>query len=107
MTERELENAVRRILKDLPTVWARHESDSRGARAGWPDWTFLQRAQCLGGAMFRELKRERENPTKAQQECLTYLDAAGLDADVWRPSDLLSGRIARELATLAGMGGGP
>jgi VRR-NUC domain len=104
MSERDLENAVRRILKDLPRIWARHESDSRGAVAGWPDWVFLRRAEHFGGAvMFRELKTAKGCLTAAQQECLAYLKAAGLDADVYRPADLLSGRIARELAALAGL----
>ena len=106
MTEREIEDAIRRILKDLPQIWARHETDSRGARAGWPDWTFLRRAigPRLGAAMFRELKTATGKLSAAQQECLAFLRAAGLDADVWREEDLRSGRIARELAALAGIG---
>ena len=103
MTERQLEDAMRRILRDLPDVWARHETDSRGARAGWLDWTFLRRNYDCGAAMFRELKTERGRLTRDQRECLAFLRAAGLDADVWRPSDLLSGRIARELAAVAGL----
>ena len=54
--------------------------------------------------MFRELKKQRGKVTADQQEWLDALTADGMDADVWRPSDLLSGRVARELAALAGMG---
>jgi hypothetical protein len=107
MTEREIEDAVRRILRDLPQIWARHETNSRGALAGWLDWTFLRRAHTDGAAMFRELKTATGKVSRAQQECLAFLRAAGLDADVWREEDLRSGRIARELAALAGLGRAP
>lgn len=107
MSEAELERGLRRILKDLPQVWARHETDSRGAREGFPDWMFLRRT-CghAGAAMFWELKTEKGKPTKAQAECLALMRAAGLNVGIRRPSDLLSGRIARELAALAGLDAG-
>lgn len=105
MSEAELERGVRRILKDLPSIWARHETDSRGAREGWPDWTFLRRCDTAGAAMFWELKTEKGRATRAQQECMALMRAAGLNVGIRRPSDLLSGRIARELAALAGLGG--
>ena len=53
--------------------------------------------------MYRELKRQKENPTKAQREWIAALEAAGADVDVWRPADWYSQRIARELAALAGL----
>ncbi len=56
-----------------------------------------------GGVLVRELKREGKNPTREQQQWLDFLAAAGIDAGVWRPSDLVSGRIARELAVVAGL----
>jgi hypothetical protein len=97
-----LEHALIKMLDDnFPAFLRQHNSDSRRAHRGWPDW-------AIGGprgVIFRELKRESEKPTKAQQAWLDALTASGADAGVWRPSDLLSGRIARELAALAGIGG--
>jgi hypothetical protein len=56
------------------------------------------------GVIFRELKRQDGKPTKAQQAWLDALTTAGMDAGVYRPSDLLTGRLAAELAALAGIG---
>jgi hypothetical protein len=104
MSERELENALRRILKDLPNVWHRHETDSRGATPGVPDWMFLRLGSPSGAAMWRELKTEKGRLSQAQKVCIAAMEAAGLDVAVRRPSDLLSGTLARELAALAGLG---
>ena len=101
MSERQLEDGIRRILADLPTVLAYHPWLSKNSASGFPDWVYVGR-----GVMFRELKTEKKKPTKAQQEWLDALTNAGGDAGVWRPSALLSGQIARELAALAGIGGG-
>ena len=104
MSEAELERGLRRILKDLEDrLWFRHETDSRGAREGWPDWTLMRRCDEDGAAMFWELKKEKGQPTKAQAECMALMKAAGLNVGIRRPSDLLSGRMARELAALAGL----
>lgn len=99
MSENELEQHLRRILADLPSVLAYHTHDSRHSPSGYPDWTFCGPA----GVLFRELKREIKKPTPAQAAWLSALRLARQDAGVWRPSDLLSGRVARELAALAGL----
>jgi hypothetical protein len=52
------------------------------------------------GTLFRELKRQGEYPTIPQNLCLQGLARTGMNAGVWRPSDLLSGRIAQEIADL-------
>jgi hypothetical protein len=103
MTERDLENGVRRILADLPSVLAYHTHDSRKSASGWPDWCFCGPR----GLLFRELKREGKKPTRAQEAWLAALRAAGQSADTWYPADLLDGTIARELAALAGLGRAP
>jgi hypothetical protein len=99
MSEDHLERAMRRILKDLPTVLAYHPRDSRRSASGWPDW-------CLvgpGGVLFRELKTVKGKVTPAQDEWLCALTDAGQDAGVWRPDSLLDGTIALELAAIAGV----
>lgn len=105
MSEAELERGVRRILKDLEKqhrkVLAYHVWSSKNSAAGYPDWCFCGSS----GVMWRELKRQAEDPTPDQQEWLDALTKAGMDAGTWRPSDLLSRRVARELAALAGIGG--
>ena len=99
MSENELEQHMRRILAGLPSVLAYHTHDSRHSPSGFPDWVFAGPQ----GVLFRELKREGKRPTPAQAEWLTALVRAGQDACVWRPSDLLTGRIARKLAAIAGL----
>lgn len=105
MSEAELQSKItsgtRRepgMCKQLGLTWY-HTRDSRGSDQGWPD--LVIGGGRSGRVIFRELKREGKDPTPAQRAWLGILTAAGLDAGVWRPSDLLSGRVARELAALA------
>ena len=107
-----LDYKLREMLRENFTgrlLW-QHNSDSRRAHTGWPDWVIARRYRSdghgIGGVLVRELKREKTQPTEDQMEWLAALKASGLDVGIWRPSDLLSGRIARELAALAGLGGG-
>lgn len=97
MTERQLEDQVRALVKDLGLkgfhVWQQH---AQRAERGFPDWVIAG----PGGHIFRELKREAEKPAPRQQEWLALLAFGGADAGVWKPSDLYSGRIARELTAL-------
>lgn len=98
MTEDALESNVRALVKDLGLlgfhVWRQH---ARRAASGFPDW-------CIsgpGGHIFRELKTETGKVTEAQQAWLDTLTAGGADARVWRPTQLLDGTVARELAGIA------
>jgi hypothetical protein len=100
MSEADVERAVAHNVKQLGLL-GYHTRDSRRSPEGWPDWVLCG----PGGVLFRELKRQQGNPTPQQQAWLDGLTAAGLDADVWRPADLLSGRIAREMAELTALGG--
>ena len=101
-SEADVENHVRRVLADLAKtgrpVLAYHTRDSRRSHAGYPDWC------CSGrnGVLFRELKRQGGRTTPDQDAWLDSFAANGLDAGVWRPSDCVSGRVARELAAIAG-----
>jgi hypothetical protein len=107
MSEEQLDRHVRGIIRDLEKYGRKvlhfHPWSSRNSAGGWPDW-----ALCgPGGFMLRELKKEREKPRPDQQEWLDMAAAAGISADTWRPSDLYSGRIARELSALAGLASSP
>lgn len=95
-----LEAHIRRLMKDL-NLRGYHTHDSRRSPDGYPDWTIVGQR----GVLFRELKREGKDPTGKQQEWLDDLAAAGADADVWRPSDLLSGRIQREMTAISYLAG--
>jgi hypothetical protein len=104
MSELQLERHVRQILRDLDVlgvIAGYHTHDSRRSPSGFPDWVFAG----AGGVIFRELKTARGKLTAAQVSWQRVLGAGGADAGIWRPADLMSGRIAAELAAVAGLGG--
>ena len=92
-----LDYHVRDILKDLG-LWGFHPLISIGSRKGWPDWTFIGK-----WIMYRELKTETGKLRPDQELVRDLILEAGGDWALWRPSDYLSGRIAHELAELAGL----
>ena len=100
MSEDALESEVRRMARQLGLKayhpWKLH---ARRASEGYPDWTIAGPR----GVIFRELKTQRGKVTPAQREWLDTLIDGGADAAVWRPSHLLDGTVAREMAALAGM----
>jgi len=96
MSEDTLEEAVRDLAKGLG-ILRYHTWNSRNSPAGWVDDVLIGRR----GVLFRELKKTTGTVTPKQVECHQALRNVGLDIDVWRPEDLTSGRIARELAAIA------
>ena len=62
---------------------------------GWPDLVLVHPRQRR--VLFRELKAADGVISDEQRWVEETLRAAGADADVWRPADLDSGRIQREL----------
>jgi len=98
MSESELEENIRALCKDLG-ILRFHVKDSRGTNAGLPDDILIG----PGGVLWRECKTQKGQLTKAQWAAANALNLAGQDWDTWRPADLLSGQIARELAALAGL----
>ncbi|MEU4231054.1 hypothetical protein AB0F17_42755 [Nonomuraea sp. NPDC026600] len=79
--------------------------NSEHSPAGFPDLFLVH--PVTGAVIIRELKRRRSNakqyrPTEAQQEWLTGLGVAGLDAKVWTNDDWFSGLIREELLRGAG-----
>jgi hypothetical protein len=99
MSEAQLEEHVRALCKDLG-ILRFHVKDSRGMNRGLPDDILIGAA----GVLWRELKTERGRLTLEQRTVGDALRALGQDYAIWRPSGLISGRIARELAALAGRG---
>ncbi|HEV2256109.1 MAG TPA: VRR-NUC domain-containing protein [Streptosporangiaceae bacterium] len=91
-----LDAHVRRLVADLGLL-RYHTHDARRSPKGFPDLVLAG----PGGVLFRELKTQRGQPTPEQQQWLDALAAANADVDIWRPADLLSRRIARELANIA------
>lgn len=68
----------------------------QGDGKGYPDLTIVG----PGGVMFRELKSEKGPCSSEQKVWIGRLETAGADVGVWRPADLRSGRIERELRAL-------
>lgn len=96
--EVELQNHV--ILLASALGWMHyHTHDSRRSPEGFPDLVLVHPSK--GWALFRELKTERGRYGPRQQEWLDGMSAAGLDAGTWRPRDVISGRVERELRGVA------
>lgn len=95
MTEAQFQDTVVAMCKLLGVAWY-HPFFSRRSAAGWPDL-----ALCGSRAfILRELKTDKGRLTRDQQEWGSRLRGAGQDWDVWRPGDLQSGRIQRELEAI-------
>lgn len=90
-----LDAHVRKLMKDLG-LWGYHPLNSIGSRKGWPDWTIIGNR-----IIYRELKSERGTLRPDQALVRDLILAAGGDWALWRPSDLLSGRIASELTAIS------
>lgn len=105
MTEDELKAAVFDLCKllHLRTAHFRPAKTAKGWRTavegdgqGWPDLII-----CGKRLIIRELKQQAKYPSPEQRAWIVALVAAGVDVAVWKPSDLASGRIARELKEIS------
>jgi VRR-NUC domain len=74
-----------------------HPYDSRRSASGWPDLAIAG----PGGILFAELKSQSGRVSPAQKEWISVLESSGQAVFTWRPADLLSGEINRELAAIA------
>ncbi len=101
MSERELEEHIRELCRGLG-VLRFHVRDSRGMNRGMPDDVLIG----AGGILWRECKTQKGRLTPEQQDTGEALAALGQDYALWRPADLLSGRIARELEIISGRAAG-
>lgn len=95
MKEAHLQGAVIDMCRLVGVAWY-HAYSSRRSVSGWPDL-----ALCGSrGFMLRELKTASGRLTTEQEQWGLMLRAAGVSWDVWRPGDLRSGRIQRELLAI-------
>lgn len=93
-SERQLQDHVMLVARALG--WrVYHTHDSRRSPAGFPDLVMVHAVQRR--TVFRELKAERGRMRPGQPEWLEDLGAAGQDAGVWRPRDVVSGEVERTL----------
>lgn len=105
MTEDDMLTAVLDLarLRGLHVAHFRPAKTERGWRTavqadgkGYPDLTIVG----PGGVLFRELKSDRGQLSAEQVTWSARLKSAGADFAVWRPVDLRSGRIEKELRAL-------
>lgn len=94
MTEAQFQAAVTDLCK-LLGVHCYHPYDSRRSVPGWPDLVLVGRT-----VIYRELKTATGRLTSAQTQWGLWLGDARQDWDVWRPEDLRSGRVHRELTAI-------
>lgn len=100
MTERNLQSAVLKLAGFHGYEVRYHTKDSRGSQAGFPDLVLASSKR--GRLLFRELKTDSGRMRPEQRVVLEVLGACGQDVGVWRPADLLSGRIVAELRAASG-----
>lgn len=95
MTEAALQAAVIRLCA-LLGVWWYHAYQPKRDNPGFPDLLMIG----ARGALWRELKRQDRHPTAIQSEVGLRMHRVGWDWSTWRPADLASGRIHRELEAI-------
>jgi hypothetical protein len=95
IAEIDLQHEVMGLCRDLG-LYHYHPWTSVNSAAGWPDSVIIGNR-----VLFRELKSQSGRLTREQAEVGRKLKAAGQNWRVWRPSDLLSGQIAKELTEVA------
>lgn len=108
MLEDALMSDVITMARDLAyLVYHPHRSDH--SEAGWPDLAMVRCNVVYGPPRFLvvELKRESDGTRKTelttmQQHWRDALIAAGVEWHLWRPSDLLSGRVFDVLSAAEG-----
>lgn len=96
MSEADLQKAVLDLC-GYRRIWHYHAYQPQRDNPGFPDLVLLG----PGGALFRELKKSTGRVSKAQAEVGDRMLLAGLNWAVWRPEDLRSGLIKREIEMIS------
>lgn len=92
MNEQRLQAAVIDMCK-IFGIACYHTYNSQRSAPGWPDLALCGARRFIT----RELKSEYGKVTPEQEHWGWMLRQAGIGWEVWRPDDLRSGRIQREL----------
>jgi hypothetical protein len=89
---------IEAILGQYRTVIWHHCPDSRGChgRPGMPDFIIAG----PGGKLWREAKPDGDRPRGDQLNWKYTLIALGCDYGVWTPTDVVSGRVRREIEAI-------
>ena len=95
MLEKPFQTRVIQLAKFHGFELVYHTHNSQRSAPGFPDLVMVSTRHKR--ILYRELKRTVGKVTTEQQAWLDALAAAGQDVGVWRPADLLSGRIVAEL----------
>lgn len=102
-SEEQLQNHV--ILTAKALGWIHyHTFSSRRSPVGFPDLVLVHPEKKI--CLVRELKAEKGRFRPMQQEWLAGLESTGIDAGVWRPSDVVSQRVQLELSAGTDFGTG-
>lgn len=102
-TEAQLQNHVIGLARVLGWDYY-HTHDSRRSPGGFPDLVLVHRGKSI--CLVRELKTEKGKFRPRQEDWLESLHAAGVDAGVWRPRDVVSQRVQLELSAGTSYGTG-
>ncbi|GAA5229238.1 hypothetical protein GCM10025779_00510 [Arthrobacter cryoconiti] len=95
MLEKPFQDGVLKLARFHGFSLAYHTHDSRRSVPGFPDLVLVN--PRAGRVLYRELKTSKGRLSPAQIEWLDGLTACGMDAGVWRPNDLDTGRVVAEL----------
>lgn len=95
MTEKQLQAAVIDLCR-IYGIACYHTYDSRRSQPGWPDLAMCGTKRFIT----RELKSDYGKVQDEQDLWGFMLRQVGISWDVWRPDDLKSGRIQRELLSI-------
>ena len=95
LTEAQFQQQVIDLAKLHGYTLIYHTHYSRRSQPGFPDLVLV--SEHRGRALFRELKTDAGRVSPAQFSWISGMILAKLNVGVWRPSDLKSGRIIKDL----------
>lgn len=96
MNEKELQKEVEKLLRERNLIWHHcRQSQLCTGTPGLPDLLIIG-----SRVLARELKGDTTRMTRPQVAWGSALARAGVSWGAWRPEDLASGRVARELDEL-------
>jgi hypothetical protein len=98
MAEAELQEQIRTMCAGLGLAVQHIHDPRRSWLPGWPDLVIIGNR-----VLWRELKSETGSLSPDQRRVGSLITRAGGNWSTWRPRDLMSGVIARQLQEIAGV----